>query len=141
MVHQQAELLSLLERGRSERLGAVGDLLDEASRLDAPIPMASDDDAEPGRTPAGLQRTGAARLVEVWLALSRDLLVVAAGRSGLAPSGELGPEVARLGPSIGIQPLVAMIALLERIHDGLRENAAPRLALEVAMLSWPQQSR
>ena len=29
------------------------------------------------------------------------------------------------------------IALLERIRDGLRENAAPRLALEVAMLAWP----
>lgn len=137
----QAELLSLLERGRSERLGAVGDLLDEASRLDAPIPLASDDDAEPGRTSAGLQRTGAARLVEVWLGLSRDLLVAASGRSELAPSGELGPEVARLGPGIGIPPLVAMIALLERIHDGLRENAAPRLALEVAMLTWPQPGR
>jgi len=137
----QAELLSLLERGRAERLGAVGDLLDEASRLDAPVPVASDDDAEPGRTPAGLQRIGAARLVDVWLGLSRDLLVAAAGRSELAPSGELAPEVARLGPSIGILPLVAMIALLERIHDGLRENAAPRLALEVAMLSWPQPSR
>lgn len=137
----QAELLSLLERGRSERLGAVGDLLDEASRLDAPIPVATDEEGEPGRTPAGLQRAGAARLVEVWLGLSRDLLVAAASRSELAPSGELGPEVARLGPSIGINPLVAMIGLLERIHDGLRENAAPRLALEVAMLSWPQPSR
>ena len=34
-----------------------------------------------------------------------------------------------------------MIRLLERIHDGLRENAAPRLALEVAMLAWPQPAR
>jgi hypothetical protein len=30
-----------------------------------------------------------------------------------------------------------MAHLLERIHDGLRENAAPRLALEAAMLRWP----
>jgi hypothetical protein len=27
---------------------------------------------------------------------------------------------------------------LERTHDGLRENAAPRLALEAAMLAWPR---
>jgi DNA polymerase III gamma/tau subunit len=137
----QAELLALLERDRADRFGAVGDLLDEASRLDAPAPVATDDESEPGRTPAALQRAGAARLVEVWLGLSRDLLVAAAGRSRLAPSGELAPEIDRLGARIGIPALVAMIQLLERIHDGLRENAAPRLALEVAMLAWPQLSR
>jgi hypothetical protein len=137
----QAELLALLERGRSERLGAVGDLLDEASRLDAPVPVATDDEAEAGRTPAGLQRGGAVLVVEVWLGLSRDLLVAAAGRSQLAPSSELAPDVGRLGLRIGIPALVAMVRLLERIHDGLRENASPRLALEVAMLVWPQLSR
>lgn len=137
----QSELLDLLERGRSERFGAVGDLLDEASRLDAPMPVATDDEGEPGRTPAALQRAGAARIVEVWLGLSRDLLVAAAGRSPLTPSGELAPEIDRIGTRIGVPALVAMIRLLERIHDGLRENAAPRLALEVAMLAWPQPSR
>jgi len=30
------------------------------------------------------------------------------------------------------------VRLLERIHDGLRENGSPRLALEVAMLAWPR---
>jgi hypothetical protein len=34
-----------------------------------------------------------------------------------------------------------MIRLLERMHDGLRENAAPRLALETAMLAWPHLTR
>jgi len=137
----QSELLDLLDRGRSERFGAVGDLLDEAGRLDAPAPVATDDEGEPARTPAALQRAGAARIVEVWLGLSRDLLVAAAGRSQLAPSGELAPEIDRVGARIGVPALVAMIRLLERIHDGLRENAAPRLALEVAMLAWPQPSR
>jgi hypothetical protein len=33
--------------------------------------------------------------------------------------------------------LVDFAALLERIRDGLLENAAPRLALERAMLTWP----
>ena len=32
----QAELLALLERGRADRFGAVGDLLDEAARLERP---------------------------------------------------------------------------------------------------------
>ena len=76
-------------------------------------------------------------LVDVWLTLTRDLLVAAAGRPELAPSSELGSQVSPLAGRIGIEPLTQMAHLLERIHDGLRENAAPRLALEAAMLSWP----
>jgi len=34
--------------------------------------------------------------------------------------------------------MAEMVRLLERVHDGLRENGSPRLALEVAMLAWPQ---
>ena len=140
----QAELLSLVERGRADRFGAVRDLLDEASRLGAPaqpLPPEGDDGPAEARTPAALQRAGAALIVSAWLDLSRDLLVAAAGRADLAPSDELGGEIAAVGSRIGTEPLLAMIRLLERIHDGLRENAAPRLALEVAMLAWPQPAR
>jgi hypothetical protein len=79
--------------------------------------------------------------VGAWLGLTRDLLVAAAGRPELAPSGELAPEIDRLARRIGIRPLVAMVETLERMHDGLRENAAPRLSLEVAMLAWPRVER
>ena len=80
-------------------------------------------------------------VTEVWLALARDLLLAAAGRPMLAPSGELAPEIGRLGARIGTAPMAAMVRLLERTHDGLRENGSPRLALEVAMLAWPQEDR
>jgi hypothetical protein len=30
-----------------------------------------------------------------------------------------------------------MAALLEQIHAGLSQSAAPKLALEAAMLAWP----
>ena len=76
-------------------------------------------------------------LVEAWLDLARDLLVAGAGRAELAPSRELAPEVADLGGRVGAEALARMVALLERVHDGLRENAAPKLALEAAMLAWP----
>jgi hypothetical protein len=70
--------------------------------------------------------------------LTRDLMVSAAGRPELAPSRELdSPELAALAARIGTEPLARMARLLERIHDGLGENAAPRLALETAMLNWP----
>jgi hypothetical protein len=133
----QTELLSLLSRGRADRFGAVRDLLDETTRLGvAPAPEAEGDDDAP-RTPASVQREAALLVIEAWLALARDLLVSAAGRPGLAPSGELAPEVAELGRRVGPTPLVRVIGMLERAFDGLRENAAPRLTLEAAMLAWP----
>lgn len=134
------ELLALLTRGPADRFGAIRDLLDEASRLEAPPSMvdAADEGSEAARTPASVQRAAASSIVTAWLALTRDLLVAAAGRAALAPSGELAPEIERLGPRIGVEPLAAMVRRLESIHDALRENAAPRLALETAMLAWPR---
>ncbi|MBW3613615.1 MAG: hypothetical protein KY392_07130, partial [Chloroflexi bacterium] len=81
----QAELLSLLRHGRAERFGAVRDLLDETARLGATAPVPEDE--EGARTPAAAQRAAATLLVEAWLELTRDLLVVTAGRPDLAPGG------------------------------------------------------
>lgn len=131
----QAELLSLLRHGRAERFGAVRDLLDETVRLGTAAPVPEDE--EGARTPAAAQRAAATLLVEAWLELTRDLLVVTAGRPDLAPGGELGPELAAAGQRLDPAGLGRMASLLERIHDGLRENAAPKLALEAAMLGWP----
>ena len=54
----QAELLALLERDRADRFGAVGDLLDEAARLEAPpsAPDEADGEARPGRPPRSAAR-------------------------------------------------------------------------------------
>lgn len=134
----QAELLSLLERGRAERFASVRDLLDDTLPLVTSAPSGGEEGDDDGpRTPASTQRAAAVMLVEVWLTLTRDLLVAAAGRPELAPSSELGSQVSALAGRIGIEPLTHMAHLLERIHDGLRENGAPRLSLEAAMLSWP----
>ena len=130
----QAELLSLLHLGRADRFGSVRDLLDDAVRLN---PQAVEEAGDEARTPASAQRAAAALIVDVWLSLTRDLIVAAAGRVELAPSGELAPELAALADGIGPAPLVRMAALLERVHAGLHEAAAPKLALEAAMLAWP----
>ncbi len=130
----QAELLSLLELGRADRFGSVRDLLDETVRLMPADAVPVDEEA---RTPAANQRRAATSLVEVWLSLTRDLIVAAVGRADLAPSRELAPELSGLAERIGPAPLVRMAALLERIHGALSESAAPKLALEAAMLAWP----
>ena len=132
----QTELLSLLERGRADRFGSVRDLLDETVRLNPPVVEEAGDEAQ-ARTPASAQRGAAAMLVDVWLSLTRDLIVAAVGRADLAPSRELAPELESLAERIGPAKLVRMAALLERIDGGLREAASPKLALEAAMLAWP----
>lgn len=130
----QSELLTLLERGRADRFASVRDLLEETVRLQrAPIDAAE----EEARTPAAAQRRAATMLVELWLSLTRDLIVAVAGRVELAPSRELAPDLDELAGRIGPPPLVRMAAKLEQVHAGLLENVAPRLALEAAMLTWP----
>lgn len=139
----QSELLALLERGPADRFAAVRDLLDEAVRL-RPAPVVQDtgdDDEDAPRTPASAQREAAMIVVDAWLALARDLMVSAAERPQLAPSEELAPDVERLGPRVGVAAMARTIDQLERVHDGLRDNASPRLALESAMLSWPTLGR
>jgi DNA polymerase-3 subunit delta' len=128
----QLQLTSLLERGRAERFASVRDLIDEAAAF---VPARGDD--EEARTPASVQREAALRVVGAWIGLSRDLLVAAAGRAELTPSAELADELGALGRRIGVSPLLAMVDHLERVQAGLAENAAPRLALESAMLRWP----
>ena len=128
----QLQLTGLLGRRRADRFASVRDLIDEAV---VAVPARADD--EEARTPASAQRDAALRVVTAWIGLTRDLLVAAAGRADLTPSGELAGELGELGRRIGIGPLRAMIDHLERVHAGLRENGAPRLALESAMLRWP----
>jgi DNA polymerase III delta prime subunit len=128
----QLQLTALLERSRAERFASVRDLIDDAAAF---VPARGED--EEARTPASVQREGALRVVNAWIGLTRDLLVAAAGRAELTPSAELADELGALGRRIGVPPLLAMIAHLERVHAGLGENAAPKLALESAMLRWP----
>jgi hypothetical protein len=63
--------------------------------------------------------------------------MVRSGREGLAAAAQQ-VELDGIAGSVDDEGLVAFITLLERIADGLRLNAAPRLALERAMLAWPQ---
>jgi urease accessory protein UreF len=92
------------------------------------------------RPSGGAQREAALLIVEAWTALARDLMVAAAGRPEIAATATLDPELQAIAMRIGQAALRDFIALLERIRDGLRQNAAPRLALEVAMLAWPSHA-
>ena len=141
----QAELLSLLRRGRAARFSSVRELLDEAARHATPASLGAAEEPPAGAEqatslPSGQQRAAALLIVDAWIGLTRDLLVAGAGRPQLAPSVQLvdlaSAEVGSVGRN-GAGGLRSFLALLERIREGLRQNAAPRLALERAMLAWP----
>jgi DNA polymerase III delta prime subunit len=139
----QSELITLLDRGRAERLAAVRDLIDDATSVAAPLSAVEplEVDADLVRTPPSTQRAAAALIVDAWLGLARDLLVASVGRSELAPSGQLagdaGPRLEEIAARLTPDGLVEMLGFLERVRDALGDNAAPRLALEAAMLRWP----
>jgi DNA polymerase III subunit delta' len=140
----QEELLALLERGAADRLGSARDLLDEAARRARPSadtdgsPGVVTDEGEPARSPAALQRVAAMAIVEAWRDLARDLLVAAAGRAAASGAEEMIPKLPDAARRVGGQPLSVFLGLLEQVHDGLAQNASPRLALDAAMLAWPQ---
>ena len=140
----QRELLSLLGRGRADRFGSVRDLLDDAARLGRQPPGESGDEpsaeGDPPRPTSAAQREAALLIVDAWLALARDLLLAAAGRTEIATTATLLPDLQAVARRIGQPPVRAFIVELERIREGLRLNAAPRLALEVALLAWPTES-
>jgi DNA polymerase III gamma/tau subunit len=138
----QRELLGLVSRGRADRFGSVRDLLEDAARLGKDQPANEQEQPLPdeaARPTSGAQREAALLIVDAWLGLARDLMVTAAGRGELAASAAYDAELQGLAERIGQPALRDFIALLERIRDGLRLNAAPRLALEVAMLAWPTE--
>jgi len=140
----QRELLSLVERGRADRFSSVRDLLDDAARLGRQPSIEGGDEApgegEASRPTSAAQREAALLIVDAWLGLARDLLLAAAGRPGIAATAALLPDLQDVAKRIGRASIRAFISELERIRDGLRVNAAPRLALEVAMLAWPTGS-
>ena len=136
----QRELLALIDRGRAVRFETVRELLDSAARLGRQQPAEGDEagsEDEVQRSSSAAQREAALLIVEAWLGLARDLWVAAVGRPQIATSSPLFADLQVVAERLGRVAIRDFIALLERIRDGLRENAAPRLALEVAMLAWP----
>ena len=139
----QTELLDLLGRGPADRFASARDLVDAAARgYREPGGDAEpgDDDRDGRRAVTAFQRLGALRIVDAWIGLARDLLVTTAGRPDMAPSAILELDVPAAAARVAPADLVAFINLMERMREGLRQSAAPQLAMQVAMLQWPTVS-
>jgi hypothetical protein len=135
----QLELVDLLSRGRADRFGSARELLDGAARLGLPAPEEADTgaDEEPAKLAGAAQRAATLLVVDAWQDLARDLLLAGIVRSELLPTTHLVDGLDRVASAVPRDELTAFIRLLDRVRDGLRANAAPRLAMEVSMLHWP----
>ncbi len=135
----QLELMDLLSRGRADRFGSARELLDGAARLGLPAPEEADPgaDGEPAKLAGAAQRAAALLIVDAWQDLARDLLLAGIGRSESVATTQLVDGLDRMAAILPREQLTRFIRLLDRVRGGLRENAAPRLAMEVAMLHWP----
>ncbi len=137
----QAELLALLAQGRAARFAAARELVAETARSTVVEEQSVDagpaDDGATAPLATAQQRAAALLVLDAWIALARDLALIATGRPGLAPSVDFveGAEAA----GAALPPAVAARAVrdLEHVRDGIEQHAAPRLAMSAAMLSWP----
>ncbi len=136
----QRELLGLIASGSAERFDSVRHLLDTAARVEAApaVEEVEPVDDEAPRLAGAAQRGAALLVIDAWRDLARDLLMAAAGRPQLVSATTDREQIESVGRSVDRGELIAFLALAGRITDGLRENAAPRLALEIAMLAWPR---
>jgi DNA polymerase III delta prime subunit len=133
----QEELLALLGRGPADRFSSTKDLLERAASFAAGASTDAVADEEPTRIAGAAQRAAAVLVVEAWRALARDLLMVRLGRDGLAGSGRQLAGLDTAAAGVEVKDMVRFLGVLDAVSEGLRANAAPRLALERAMLAWP----
>jgi len=135
----QRELLGLIGSGTAERFDSVRHLLDAAAKGGGlAVEEVDPVDDEAPRLAGAAQRAAALRVIDAWRDLARDVLMAAAGRPHLVSAATDGERIESVGQSVDRGELVAFLELAGRIADGLGENAAPRLALEIAMLAWPR---
>ena len=64
--------------------------------------------------------------------------MAASGTPTLAVSAELVPEVLEAAGERPPADWARAAIALDHIRDAIEENVSPRLALEAAMLSWPE---
>ena len=75
----------------------------------------------------------------MWLDLWRDLLLVKVGFNEAVTNIDLEAKLADLASDFSLAEIRAVISSLISAGDELRQNANPRLVLEVLMLGMPRR--
>jgi DNA polymerase-3 subunit delta' len=108
-----------------------------ATSEDASSDDAIADEVGPRTIPAARRRRAAEALIEVWLGLTRDLALVAAGGGRSVRDPDLLEELT--AASVGLPPgaPAAFLARLSRGAELVAGNVSPELVLDSLVLAWP----
>ena len=77
--------------------------------------------------------------LDLWLDWWRDLLLVKAGCSDIITNVDLEARLIEVARSYSLAQIKAVIGSLQAAGEQLRQNANPRLVLEVLMLDIPRR--
>jgi DNA polymerase-3 subunit delta' len=86
-------------------------------------------------------RTRVHELLDIWLDYWRDLLLVKAGCPDIVTNIDYMDRLNEMAQEYTLAQVRAFIASIEAAGKQLRQNANPRLALEVLMLDVPERSK
>jgi DNA polymerase-3 subunit delta' len=147
---QKAELLARLSHGcLGWAISAVADdslLQQRAQRVDRLLDIASGDYEERFDYAAQLvaqfsqNRSLVQEILDLWLDWWRDLLLVKLGCGGAITNIDHQAMLVDLARGYNLAEVRAFINSIQAAGEQLRQNANPRLVLEVLMLSIPERS-
>ncbi len=90
-------------------------------------------------TQFGRNRQAVIDVLDLWLSLWRDLLLVRGGCAELITNIDCQEELFQLAPSYSLRQTVGFMGSIRSAKRQLEQNANPRLALEVLMLDMPSR--
>ena len=145
---QKAELLARLSRGCLGWAVSVafddGLLRQRAERLDKLLEIVAGDFEERFAYAARLatqfsQNRGEVQaILDLWLDWWRDLLMVKVGRSDTVTNVDRSATLFEMAKGYNLAQVRAFINNIRAAGDQLKQNANPRLVLEVLMISLPE---
>lgn len=115
------DLRTLLRSTRVEQFGYVERLVGRKRELDLET-----------------KRREAEQLLESWLSLWRDAMVVAYGAQAPLGNPDCTADLERMVSTIGAEGLLGAVRATERTLEAIRKNANLQLALETLMLDLPR---
>ena len=81
------------------------------------------------------------KILELWLDYWRDLMLVKAGCGDYITNVDLEDKLSTMAGDYSLSQIRAAVNSLQAAEEQLKQNANPRLALEVLMLSLPRKER
>ena len=142
-------LLDLGSENRARRLVIGRELLARAADLAGlraepdsaappPPPPEEAEVAKSGRLSPAERRLAARALLETWVAVARDVAVVAAGGPGRSVNLALVDDLEAAAARIPAGAAPAFLVRLARAAQLLEANANPELIIDVLVLAWPR---